>query len=1356
MTRFTSLTAALLPAIISGVLYGSNWTPDNHFEGWKAGRNVVCTVTDTALKLSEIKADPQLIQSGLQLDPKKFNTFSFRYRASGISPTDGQLYYQHEFDTFADRRKWRLPALLADGQWHTVTVRADRLVNPDSWFNSGMITRLRFDPTDGAGGEIEISEIRFTQEAAPAAETAAPAAPVALPVNSELTEWNAANRFYGWRAQRNVKCSITADAIQLTAIEKDPQIINRSVRLDPAKCNTFTYTYRADGTAGARGQLYFAKEKQPISDHSYWRLPVPVADGQWHTVTLTSSALCDAKLWFDGGAVTMLRFDPTDGAGGTFEIREMKFTFQEIARPLPPVKARLDASPWPALTPQYFDPPKHVQEPYFQGLMVASRLDQAEPGGKHDFFLRREFQLKSKPSSAWLQFSADDAARAFLNGREVAQNGNWTRTSVENVTDCLTAGKNVLGFAYRNTAGAGGVFGELYVEYPDGTFERISTDEQFRSTTAAAPDWAAPGGDAAAWSPVTAKPGPPNLPWKTVLEYRDFSKRQKLCSAAMVPCQAQAGQPVRLSFEFEGPVPSMPILAVIKLERGTHLLWSENLTLNADAVHAIDARRWKMEFDYTMPVYLSSAKQVKFRLATGSFVCMEGGFPEVTFDFEQAARIPGYEQEPRFTVRTLPGYGPAFVLNDRPFYPLWGGVASHYQSIAESGRISGAPFNVVTVHNRSQTWWPSGDVFDPSVFDQVAELYRRTNPDAYFIWDLTFRMPHDWAARYPDEMCRDDHGEVVRDSVAFSFSSQQARRDMEAMLDKALAYLEKSPYRNRIVAYRINAGHTIEWLGWSPQSGRSVDFSLPSQRGFEEFARRNYPELNDFRIPTYAERAALDDGELLWNPARHLRETAYMDYLSNSVVDFLIAMNSRAKAFLRGRKAVGSYYAYDMTLNSNGNSQHRAHFAARKLLESGAVDFLMSPQAYNIRKNGDAYGDMKPFASLNFHNIVAILEDDTRTHRAPGGRGFYQTMNEADTLNIMRRNMGFSLCRQQPGYYYALAGTRMLDIPALDRDLALFRKTGEFCLVKPVGRRAEIAIVVSEEAVKGTPILSDVATTGELDQAYKPDGTVRTFSDSGVVLASEIHGKIFNRFARVGAPVDYLLAEDLKTNPGNYKLYVFVNAFQYDDELLAAVEKLRQRPDAMLCWLYAPGRTYRQNANVENMRKLTGLTLRRVKGSLLPAVKLTDGRWMGTTGIRVAPLFAIDNTDAEVLGRYENGDVGLAVLKNAPCTTVFFGGWQFDMEFLLALVKRAQIYTYSDATDPMEANDALVALHARFEGTKTIRLPRKTDVLDVFNRKIVARKVDQFTFDAPLHSSHLFYYGNDAETLLEKLESISE
>ena len=85
------------------------------------------------------------------------------------------------------------------------------------------------------------------------------------------------------------------------------------------------------------------------------------------------------------------------------------------------------------------------------------------------------------------------------------------------------------------------------------------------------------------------------------------------------------------------------------------------------------------------------------------------------------------------------------------------------------------------------------------------------------------------------------------------------------------------------------------------------------------------------------------------------------------------------------------------------------------------------------------------------------------------------------------------------------------------------------------------------------------------------------------------------------------------------------------------------------------------------------------------------------------------------------------------------------------LAHEAGVHIFGDALDIYEANERFLPVHARNAGTKTIRLPRRTDVVDVFNRKIVARDADAFTFEAPLHSTWLFYFADDAEAFLKTL-----
>ena len=148
-------------------------------------------------------------------------------------------------------------------------------------------------------------------------------------------------------------------------------------------------------------------------------------------------------------------------------------------------------------------------------------------------------------------------------------------------------------------------------------------------------------------------------------------------------------------------------------------------------------------------------------------------------------------------------------------------------------------------------------------------------------------------------------------------------------------------------------------------------------------------------------------------------------------------------------------------------------------------------------------------------------------------------------------------------------------------------------------------------------------------------------------------------------------------------------------------------------------------------------------------IDMAGGASHGATGHAVEPLFkAIGNV--EVLGRYQNGDCAFAAAKTGNAQSVFYGSYFLELPVLRDLAKRAGVHIYSDATDPMEAGGGFVTLHARFAGRKTVRLPKRTSVYDVFAGKVVAKDVNEFSFDAPLHSSWLFYCGDDADSASSK------
>lgn len=847
--------------------------------------------------------------------------------------------------------------------------------------------------------------------------------------------------------------------------------------------------------------------------------------------------------------------------------------------------------------------------------------------------------------------------------------------------------------------------------------------------------------------------------WEGVgLEGRPYEPKKIVAArcrgVSCLPRRSRAGEPVRLTADFEGEVPMMPLRLRVSLNHNGSVCWAENVMVDEGAFVRFADNVWRIEFNWRLPTYIGSGK-VLLRVESPAIRCNAGTMPETELVVSALDAVPGWECPHKGSVRVVAG-SPRFAVDGEAKYALWGASPSK-RRVDRRNRHSDAPLNFVSVWTSKVEWWPRGEEFNPANFDLKAESYARENPDAYFIWDICLYPPVDWRTANPDEIAQDGFGRMSVDcgdhEVNWSFGSKKAMDLMERMMAKAIDYLEHSPYRNRIVGYRINSGHTIEWLGWFPPANTTLDFSPAGKRAFAEYVARNYPQLADREVPTLAERRLLDDGEIVWDERKHLKAIAYHRFISDVNAENVIRLCKKARELTGGNRFIGTYFGY-MGQFQGGAGQMMAHFSLSKLLASKSVDFLMSPQEYPGRDPGMTCMDMKPFSAIAAAGVVSAIEDDTRTHNMPSlDRIIGQTYNEPMTTGILRRNMGISMCRNMPFYTLALTTGTEFDYPQFAEDAAVLRAAGEWAVRKGVARKSEIAYVVSEENIKSSPMI-DAKNYGsdswdESWQRYRHGGKVERGAKRGGNVYSEVHRHVFNRLARIGAPVDMLLLESLFDNPGDYKLYVFGACCRTSPEFVNLADRLRERNCTVL-WTVAPGYADGNGKSQENVCRLTGMDLEKIGGKMEPGVILKNGRRSGFTANPVAPLFHVKGAD-EVLGTYTNGLAGLAAVRTGKARSIYSGSARLELDVYREIAKSAGVFVYSDTLDPMEANASFVSLHARTAGEKTIRLPRRTSVVDVFNRRLLAADADRVSLEMPLHSSCLLYYGDDAVEFLNSL-----
>lgn len=184
----------------------------------------------------------------------------------------------------------------------------------------------------------------------------------------------------------------------------------------------------------------------------------------------------------------------------------------------------------------------------------------------------------------------------------------------------------------------------------------------------------------------------------------------------------------------------------------------------------------------------------------------------------------------------------------------------------------------------------------------------------------------------------------------------------------------------------------------------------------------------------------------------------------------------------------------------------------------------------------------------------------------------------------------------------------------------------------------------------------------------------------------------------------------------------------------------------VLVFFYAPGLYRDGRLDEAAMEEFTGIRLRldRTGGPL--NVKITagdrlteglDGLVVGA-GSNVAPIVYVDDPTATPLGAYPDGRVGMAVKRFGSWTAVFSGVPIFQASVLRTLAQEAGVHFYIDTEDVVWASRQLVAVCVNQGGQRTVRLPHRGSVEDLYTGEKVASGVTEFRADFAPRQTRVF------------------
>lgn len=535
-----------------------------------------------------------------------------------------------------------------------------------------------------------------------------------------------------------------------------------------------------------------------------------------------------------------------------------------------------------------------------------------------------------------------------------------------------------------------------------------------------------------------------------------------------------------------------------------------------------------------------------------------------------------------------------------------------------------------------------------------------------------------------------------------------------------IRFLEKQPYAGHIVDYKLFMSGGGEWHWPGCFTGGVGGYSKPAENGFRNYLKKKYRtddalrkawkksdvSLENVKVPSPEERLAGSWGYFIdfevGIPSRDFRE--YMCDCILSAIKFYTRAMKDASGW---KKTVTIYQGYSFYFYRSGNPlQLQSGFDIfRHVLELNSIDHIGTPISYENRSIGNIGPNNNPFnGSAALHDKLMWQENDLRTHLRPTPEYGSSTTAE-ETRELLRRGFGMSLTTGTGFWYYP--GYQWHDTMTMDT-IAELKRIGDLSLQTDRRSAAEVALIFDEASMP-----------------YSSGALRSQFIDDHCWF-------LYNKMFLTGAPFDCFLASDLgHPKMKDYKLYIMMNSFFADRKMREMIARKVRKNNAVVLWNYAPGLFSEKGRSRKNMFDLTGIRLNFENKCITGSLKVTDPKHPITAEAKrqlsypVQPMVWVDDPEALILGQVA-GRNALAVKKMKNWTSVY-SVMPFTQEMLDGLCDFAGVHRYLSSGDVLTANRGFVALHTASAGDKTIALPGKYDVRELYSGKIMGKNISRFT-----------------------------
>lgn len=669
------------------------------------------------------------------------------------------------------------------------------------------------------------------------------------------------------------------------------------------------------------------------------------------------------------------------------------------------------------------------------------------------------------------------------------------------------------------------------------------------------------------------------------------------------------------------------------------------------------------------------------------------------------------------------------------------------------------------------------------IFKNEAETLLEVCPDAYIIPRISLHPPESWMLSHPDEIVQYSNGAQIDTKLVtetfirttngmYSLASEKWREDAGKALADTVTEIEKFSFADRIAGYFLAAGGTSEWYYINPienyETGAYADTSKAFEKAFRKYLDVKYgkdkvkAEIPDLESRFFASRV----DEIIGHPGRLLASdpapkppdngTNYGSFLDVNkhmhTLDFYRAwQTATADSIIYFAKLlkehnsnllVGSFYGSwgwiePVWCSNTGGTL--------KILDSGFVDILANPGVYENRQPGGFTGQRQMADSFRLRNTIYMVEEDTRTHAENSHYGDLAEMfTMEDTINVLKRDFGRNICEDLHAWWFDQHwGGGRYKFPKVYELFSRQQEIAHEAYEKDRYKGSEIAFIYDEES----------------GQAVSAQTTLETVE---LIRNREI--------ARIGAPVDQYYHNDM-SNPDmpDYKLYVFLNTFCLSGSEREDIKKKLRKNNATAIFVYASGLINpdrEKPLDIENVSVLTGISckaltkkcspkFRAVPGSHPLADALEEGRLYGyidrpeknnisltprhTSQSYLYPVIYSDDENAVVSARFkENGLPAVTLKEQDGFTSILYGAKYINADFLREAARLSGCHIYEEGGNVLYASRSYVTVHASKTGIISIKLPEKSDVFEVYEKKYYGRGTNEINLNMIVGETKMF------------------